>query len=303
MKKILFNSAVVILLSSAACSCSHEKDARAAVDKFITAWKNVDEVDMKEAYPQVERLPSYFKADEASITEINSGEDDTYEAVVHMKFTNGFGKTIERDISFFAKPKDKDNKDTYIVYDSKGLASFSESGASNYYKFPKSVGAIKPEHKTDVQIAQGMSFTIPLFISYMSNVRQYLETNVTFSAFNWKKGYYSDYASGNAVCVNNTQYDIPRLQYKVTFYRGDIIVTEENGYIGYGTLNAGASTSFSFYASYVGNATTARVEAIFDVGFMEEIVANSRYEGNEYDEYINKLSRVDNDSIEEVENL
>lgn len=303
MKRVCFNIAVIMLLSSAVCSCSHEKEARAAVDKFITAWKSADEVDMKEAYPDVEKLPSYYKADEATITDIKSGENDTYEAVVHMKFTNGFGKSSERDITFFAKPKDLENKDTYIVFDSKGLTSFSESDASKYYKFAKAVGAIKPEYKTDVQIAQGMADAMPLFMSYMYNVKLYLQANVNFSAFNWQKGYYSDYASGNAVCMNNTPYDIPSLKYKVTFYRGDNVVTQEDGYIGYGTLNAGESTSFSFYASYVGNATTARVEAVFDDSFIEEIVANSRYEGKEYEEYLNKPATVDNDTIEEVKTL
>lgn len=293
MKKILFNIAAIAILSSAFCSCSHEKEARAAVEKFITAWKSADEVDMKDAYPDVEKLPSYYKADEASITEISSGENDTYEAKVHMKFTNGFGKTFERDITFYVEPKEKDNKDSYIVFDSKGLCSFTESDSEKYYKFAKSVGAIKPDYKTDVQIAQGMVDAMPLFLQYMLKAQLYLQENVTFSAFNWQKGYYSDYASGNAVCKNNTPYDIPNLKYKVTFYRGDNVVTEDDGYIEYGSLKAGASTSVSFYTSYVGNASTARIEAVFDNDFIEELVANSRYDGTEYKESL----KATNDSI------
>ncbi len=293
MKKNLFNIAAIMLLTSAFCSCSHEKEARAAVEKFITAWKSADEVDMKEAYPDVEKLPSYYKADEASITEISLGENDTYEATVHMKFTNGFGKTSERDITFYVEPKEKDSKDAYIVFDSKGLCSFSESDAANYYKFAKSVGAIKPDCKTDVQIAQGMVDAMPLFVEYMLKAQLYLQDNVPFSACNWQKGYYSDYASGNAVCKNNTPYDIPNLKYKVTFYRGDNVVTEDDGYIEYGSLKAGTSTSFSFYTSYVGNASTARVEAVFDTNFIEELVANSLYDGTEYKESL----KASNDSI------
>ena len=90
MKRYLFNIAILTIFALFFASCSHEKEAKQAVEKFITAWKNHDEREMIEAFPEVEKLPSYFKADEVNIIESTAVEDGKYNVDVHMKFTNGF---------------------------------------------------------------------------------------------------------------------------------------------------------------------------------------------------------------------
>lgn len=275
----------LFLLIMVLASCSHEKEAKLAVENFITAWKNSDRNDMKSAYPNVENLSSYYKTDNATIRGIKAGENNQYEVIVHNKYTNGFGKTFEKDITFFTRPKSDDDKSVYIVYDSKGLCSYSEGDVVNYYTFAKSVGAIKSSDKTDVQIAKAIQRSLPLFAEYFQKAKSYLIGNIDFYGFNWETGYYSNYASGSAVCKNNTGYNFPRLKYKVTFSRNGQTITEDDGYISVDGLPSGQSKSFSIYSSNVGNANRAYLEPIIEDDFVTEIVANTNYNGNEYEEW------------------
>ena len=107
---------------------------------------------------------------------------------------------------------------------------------------------------------------------------------------NWEKGYYSDYASGRAVVTNNTAYPVKRPKYKVTYFKSDdkTIVTTDDGIVCYDMLMPNQSRSFSWYTSYVGNASRARADVeCSDNDWIEEITANLPFIGLEYDRYKN----------------
>ena len=56
----------------------------------------------------------------------------------------------------------------------------------------------------------------------------------------------------------------------------------------YDILMPGQSTSFSWYTSYVGNATRANVKVVCeDEDWIEEIIANLPFNGLEYDKHNN----------------
>lgn len=275
----------LILLLMLLSSCSHQKEAKLSVEKFITAWKNSDSNEMESAYPNIKNLLSYYKTDNATISGIKAGENNQYEVIVHNKYTNGFGKTFEKDITFFTRPKSDDDKSVYIVYDSKGLCGYTEGEITNYFTFAKSVGAIKTSDKTDVQIAKAIQRALPLFADYFQEMKSYLRANIIFSNFNWNTSYYSDYASGSAVCKNNTVYNLPKLKYKVHFNRNGSTITEDDGYVSVDVLPSGQSKSFSIYSPNVGNANGAYLEPIIEDDFVTEIVANAHYNGNEYEEW------------------
>ncbi len=53
----------------------------------------------------------------------------------------------------------------------------------------------------------------------------------------------------------------------------------------YGALGAGESKSFSFYTSYIGGASRASIELLFDEDLIFKYLAAKDWTGNECEEY------------------
>ena len=111
-------------------------------------------------------------------------------------------------------------------------------------------------------------------------------------------------ASGNAICANNSIYDVPNVQYVITYYdnRGNFIM-QDDGYVTYGVLKAGESEVVYIYTSYVGSASKFNIRVKFDeeslkAAIMDYIVNKEYYTGKEYDEFIAKYdSEEQNDPL------
>ena len=104
--------------------------------------------------------------------------------------------------------------------------------------------------------------------------------------WSWKKGY-GNSASGKVIVKNNSTFSIPNVKYEITYYdRNDNKITMDDGYVSYDALGAGDSKSFTFYTSYVGNASSAMISLNFDEDLINDYVLQSEYEGNEYSAYL-----------------
>lgn len=107
----------------------------------------------------------------------------------------------------------------------------------------------------------------------------YLTENVTIANWNWETSDYSYSASGRGVVRNNTQYTIPNVKYVVTYLKGNgTEVTQDDGYVTYDEIRPYGMKSFSFYTSYVGDASRAKIRLEFDNDFILKTVANGDYE-------------------------
>lgn len=267
----------LLILSPVLLSCGHQKEAKEITRAFFKADKVNQESRMVELYPNITNLTSYYKSDTIVIKEVTDLGDDKFKVSLTNKFTNGFGKTTETEIDIFTKPKNAERPgDGYVIYDSKGLTDMSEDPV---YQFARRKGYIKGDNLTDQQMASKYQEAATAIVTLAVKFQTYLQENVKISNWNWEKGYYSDYASGRGVVKNNTPYDIPNIKYVVTFYRRNgTEVTQDNGYVTYSKLRPYGMESFSFYTSYVGNATQARIELEFDRAYLLETVARGDFE-------------------------
>lgn len=57
-------------------------------------------------------------------------------------------------------------------------------------------------------------------------------------------------------------------------------------YITYDALSPGSSKAFTFYTSYVGNASKASISVEFDDDLIFDYIVSKNYTGNEYAEYM-----------------
>ncbi len=76
------------------------------------------------------------------------------------------------------------------------------------------------------------------------------------------------------------------MKYKVT-YKGQWgnTITSDDGYVTYDVLEAGESKSFTFYTSYIGGASQASIELLFDEKMIFKYLTKKNWTGNECEEY------------------
>lgn len=276
--------AYILLLAPLLLSCGG-MSSKKVVKEFFEAVKVENESKMKELYPDIENLSSYKKSDKISIM-TTSKTDKGYEVVLTNSYTNGFGKATESQISMYVKQKDDG---TWIIYDSKGLTTFdSDDKAEKLYQFALNTGCIKGVDMTDQVNAEGIKKAMLLLAKFISVVEANVERNCVVKDWSWESNDYSDSAYGQGIVVNNSDYPLKNIKYKVTYKdRNGNVVTSDNGYVTYDELPEGSSISFSFYTSYVGNASRARIELNFDREWLAEYIMGLPYDGTEY-EYLTK---------------
>lgn len=278
MIKILF----YMLLSVVAVglvSCGYKNEAKKVTQDFFSAIKNDKEDKMIELYPEVGNLQNYYKSDTIIVKEVTELEEKKYSVSVTNKFTNGFGKSSESQITIYTKPKNEEKpSDGYIIYDSKGLCDLSDE---LIYKFAKRKGYVKGDSITDQQIAKNVKEASTELMQLTLKFNAYLLENVKISDWSWESSDYSYSASGSGVVKNNTKYSIPNLKYIVTYKRNGEEISQDDGSVSYDEVCPYGMKSFSFYTSYVGNANKASIRLDFDSEFMIETVANGEFDDAE----------------------
>lgn len=282
-KKALF--ALIIILSVVITSCSGKRKelAENVTKEFFAAIKADNDIKLKELYPDLDKISSYYKSDEIVIKETKILDNKDVCVTVKNTFTNGFGKKFDKEISLFLK-EEENNNDIFKIYDSKGLSGFEEK---DEYKFAVKTGIIeKNTDLTDQQIAQKFEIASKMVAKYSFETLIQLRSEVAITSWNWETGYGGS-ASGKGIVKNNSTFSIPSLKYKVTYFdRNDNEITSDNGYVSYDKLEPGSSKSFTFYTSYVGNASTAQIVLDFDFEMIYKYLINKNYTGKEYQEYL-----------------
>lgn len=282
MKKIALFIASALLFAA----CVNEEAATNTANLLFSAIKEGSEQKMASAYPKISNLPSYYKSDNMTIKEIEGMPKKEIKVLVSNEYTTALGKLVNRDIMLYMRPDSLEAK-KYIVYDSEGLCGWDPE-ENDEYKFALKTGCINEiTDVTDQQRAEKMEVARKMMLKEYFNVYVELMTQIRITDWSWDTSYYSDSASGDAICFNGSNYDVPDLKYRVKYYdRYDNLITEDDGYITYDVLKAGRSKSFSFYTSYVGNAQRAKISVEFDDELILKYLADKTYTGKEYEEYL-----------------
>ena len=231
-------------------------------------------------------MPAHYKSDKFTIKEIHNLKNKKYSVLANSEFTNGIGKTYNRDIKFYCKPSLSDSK-KYMIYDSEGFCS-DYNFNDEKYQFGIKTGCINPnEDKTDQQIAEKLKVAEYILIS--ESLLLYFEIKSNISIKNWYWEYSYNTATGRGICINKSQYSIPKPRYKISYKdSAGNIITEDDGYITYDAIPANSSKSFSFYSGYIGNATKASIEVDFDMDVINKYLLSKNFTGKEYNQYLSK---------------
>ncbi len=112
-----------------------------------------------------------------------------------------------------------------------------------------------------------------------------LKTDIRVVHWSWESGY-SGSASGQGIVRNSSTFTIPKLKYKIT-YKNELgnSITSDDGYVSYGPLEAGESKSFTFFTSYVGGASQASIELLFDEDMIYKYLSKKEWSGHECELY------------------
>lgn len=272
--KLIFGGCAIfaiIILSLVIKSQKTKSDVIAVTQSFFDAVKASDNSAMCKYYPNFYNINSYAKSDAIVIKEYEALDDDKYKVTLTNKYTNGFGKLSERDMTVYLKENpDAKNDIKYIIYDSRNV--FMEDDDDPIYKYAKTHGKITGTNNTDQTIASILSSTRFEVIEAVTSYKHYLENNCVIKTWSWESSYFGDSASGRAIVKNNSPYSIRKLKYKIAYKTNSgTVITEDDGYVSYDAIPAYGSYSFTFYTSYVGNASKASLELVFDE---EELISD-----------------------------
>lgn len=285
LKIVLLGIICGFLLS---CDGKRKELSEVAVKEFFIAVKNENEGKMKDLYPDFSKIGAYYKSDEILIKEVIALEEKRVQVTIENAFTNGFGKKFNQTITLWLKPIDETGE-IYKIYDTKGLNDFE---GKDEFKFAVKTGCIENSQElTDQEIADKLATASQMIINYSMDVMSELREKVKVTKWSWENGY-GNYANGQGIVKNNSDYDIPELKYKITYFdsRSNQITTDD-GYVSYDKIRAGDSKSFTFFSSYVGNAYSARIELDFDIETVLKYIVSKEYTGNECSEFLKKQSK------------
>lgn len=280
MKNYYLKSLILFTLLS--CSSKHIEQSENTVIQFFEAVKEADTDIMSKKYKDIIFFDSYYKSDSINIIESKKINDSIISVKVKNFFTNGFGKKSIKKIFFYVS-RDSINVFSKII-DSKGLTNHKEN---ELYDFAKKTGCLTKTDSTDVQ--RNLKFKVATNILHEVQLETLLDfmTNVKVANWSWRSGYGGS-ASGKGIVKNNTTFSIPKVKYVIKYTNGQgNVLTTDDGYVSYDKINVGESKSFTFYTSYVSNASSAIINLDFDEEMIKEYVLKSKeYDGNEYEQYL-----------------
>ena len=259
-----------------------KKEAETKAKDFFAVLKDGDEKRLTLLYSGFEKFDTYYKSDSILINSC-SEKNNVITVSIHNRFTNGFGKITEKDIYLLFQ---KDSAGQLKIIDSKGLSNFANN---NEYIFGINTGCIRKEYDTtDQQILKALKKAKRVMFDQAVNVYIELKSQLQIVNWNWESGYGGS-GSGKGIVKNSSTFSVPKLKYKVTYKTssGDPVTSDE-GYITHDGIDAGESKSFTFYTSYIGNATKASIDLTFDEELIYNYLAKKVWTGKECDEYFKK---------------
>lgn len=289
MRKINFLLLLLLILSDVAlqsCQSVDKEKVKVTVESFFEAYRDEDVSTAMSFYPNILNLKGKFRKStsiDIDPTDILVVNDSNIIVKVKHHWINPFGADNTSKMKFYVAKRGE----SYEILDSKNFCMYDDV---DLYDFAIKTGAINLfEDSTDVAISYGMTQAMPMLDLAKTYVRLQIANGLTVNKnWKWEKGYYNDYATGNAVVTNNSAFPVDSPKYEVVYYLSDdkTMVTSDNGYVCYDVIMPGQSRSFSWYTSYVGDAAKAKINVLFNnENWVDDIVKNLPFNGAEYDKF------------------
>lgn len=255
--------------------------------EFYNAYKNEDFEQIFAYYPNISELRgNMWKTDDMTVKNVTFNKD-TAVVISENHWTNPFGKTSNREMTFYMVPDKNDKGKFYRIVDSKGFAAFDD----NLLLFGRKVGALDMKaDKTDVQISRKMDTVQRMFDYAKNSLVNQINLDLVVSGFNWENSYYGNYGSGRAYVTNNSSFTIPQVKYKITYKKSKTgaATAYDDGTASYSALAPSQSVSFTWFTSNIGAASWAEANCFaydYNDEWLDELLTKQPYTGREYLQY------------------
>lgn len=268
------------------CQSVNKEEVKETVLNFFSAYRDNDVSQAVSIYPNITKLKGSFRKSSSIDIDIKNivvvNDSNIIVSITHH-WVNPWGVDNTAKMKLYMKK----HSEKYKIKDTKNFCMYDEV---KLYDFACKTGAISLRRDTtDVFISLKIAEVEPMYALIKTHIKNKIATGLSINkGWRWETGYYGDYASGRAVVTNNTGLPIKQPKYKITYTKSDdkTIITTDEGIVSYDVLMPGQSTSFSWYTSYVGNATRANVKVVCeDEDWVEEIITHLPFNGLEYDKY------------------
>lgn len=274
-------SAILIISSMILLSCSHKNEAIELSRDFFTSLSDTTYSKPSDFYPQYYSLGIEAKSDFVDIEKSDIIEkNDTFIVRCYNNYTNSEG-TFKQDSVILFITKNEESK--LYICDSKGLIEIDKE----LEMFGTATGAFGKIRPNDQALANRINQLQGLvWIKYIQAIAE-LTDKVKISNWSWRKSY-GGYAHGEGQVVNNLDYAISGVKYRLYYYdrKGDFMA-EDEGVISK-TLYPGEKYNFTFWSSNAKYPNTARLDLDFPDDLIFKIIKEWAYTGTEFSEYMNR---------------
>lgn len=260
-------------------SCSHKNEAIELSQDFFTSLSDTTYGKPRDFYPQYDSLGIEAKSDIVVIEESDVTEkNDTITVRCYNNYTNSEGTFKQDSVTLFiTRNEDKQ----FYIYDSKALIEMDKE----LEWFGTVTGAFAKKRPNDQELAKRIEKVRDMMFAKYFEVRADLATKVKIANWSWETSYSGD-AHGEGRVVNNLDYSISGVKYRVTYYdRSGQFMADDDGSISK-TLLPGEKYNFTFWSSNAKYPHTASLRLDFSDNMILKIIKEQTYTGKEFQEYM-----------------
>lgn len=260
-------------------SCSHKNEAIELSQDFFTSLSDTTYGKPRDFYPQYDSLGIEAKSDIVVIEESDVTEkNDTITVRCYNNYTNSEGTFKQDSVTLFiTRNEDKQ----FYIYDSKALIEMDKE----LEWFGTVTGAFAKKRPNDQELAKRIEKVRDMMFAKYFEVRADLATKVKIANWSWETSYSGD-AHGEGRVVNNLDYPISGVKYRVTYYdRSGQFMADDDGSISK-TLLPGEKYNFTFWSSNAKYPHTASLRLDFSDNMILKIIKGQTYTGKEFQEYM-----------------
>lgn len=263
-------------------SCSNKDEAIDLVKVFFNTLSDTTYAAPRDYYPLYDSLNIDAKSDIVTIDESDIlKQNDTLIVKCFNEYTTSYG-TFKQDSIILFLIKNKANK--LYICESRGLVTVD----NDIKQFGKAVGAFSNKVYNDYELSECIKVVKKMLLAEYNDVQLMLLLNVRIKNWSWETGYDGE-AHGEGLVVNNLDFPIENIKYKLTYYdyKGDFMARDEGNIPK--ILYPREKYNFSFWSSNAKYPDKANIRLEFSDKLIEDIVKNKTYKGNEYNEYLKSL--------------
>lgn len=284
--KLFISLIVCIFTMGIICSCdANKQEATNVAMEFMHALQRKDSTIMRQYFPEVDSLSTLSKSDSIVITKVEKQESGKYYVMINNIYEDEEFEQATKTITLIVEQaKLEGTQPKFIITNSIGLADFT---SHPLYKFANLVGCFDPYFpETDIETYKRIEDVRNLYFNYWYNISRNIRDNIKLSDY-VDIGQTPGFVEVTALIVNNSDFDVKNIKYKLDFWSRDYQSQKEEGHIFPEGIRSGSSKAATIKTGYIG---LKSIKLFFDIEVEYEEILKCIYDlpfkGNEYRKYL-----------------